>query len=163
MRNIKYKIVKLDEINGQIIVRPEGYDLVAIDLPVDSDGLVPEGDELNNYIQGFLPYYHLDRKNQLINGIKNIDAINKLVEPEPEILVVEEQEPELTEDEKLAVFVEERNKRLLSSDWVELPSVRKLHTAEWAAAWDEYRQALRDMLQNPIDLNAPVYPIPPEE
>ena len=38
-----------------------------------------------------------------------------------------------------------RDDFLRSSDWVELPSVRANKSAEWCTAWDNYRQALRDI------------------
>lgn len=38
-----------------------------------------------------------------------------------------------------------RNDLLKESDWTELPSVRAIRSAEWATAWDTYRQQLRDM------------------
>ncbi len=38
-----------------------------------------------------------------------------------------------------------RNELLKESDWTELPSVRAIRSAEWATAWDTYRQQLRDM------------------
>lgn len=38
-----------------------------------------------------------------------------------------------------------RDVLLKECDWTELPSVRAQHTTEWATAWDNYRQALRDI------------------
>lgn len=42
----------------------------------------------------------------------------------------------------------ERDQFLAESDWTELPSVRANRSAEWAAEWDTYRQALRDITDN---------------
>lgn len=42
----------------------------------------------------------------------------------------------------------ERDRFLTESDWVELPSVRKNRSEEWATEWDQYRQALRDITDN---------------
>lgn len=42
----------------------------------------------------------------------------------------------------------ERDQFLAESDWTELPSVRTSRSAEWAAEWDNYRQALRDITDN---------------
>jgi Phage tail assembly chaperone protein len=39
----------------------------------------------------------------------------------------------------------DRDLMLANTDWVELPSVRALHDAQWAQNWDTYRQALRDI------------------
>lgn len=40
---------------------------------------------------------------------------------------------------------QKRDELLKESDWTEFPSVRKNKTFEWCTAWDEYRQALRDI------------------
>jgi hypothetical protein len=50
----------------------------------------------------------------------------------------------------------ERNSRLSSSDWTQVPdsSVDK-------SAWAIYRQALRDLPQNTTDPLNPVWPVPP--
>ena len=42
----------------------------------------------------------------------------------------------------------ERDQFLAESDWTELPSVKANRSAEWAADWDTYRQALRDITDN---------------
>jgi hypothetical protein len=55
----------------------------------------------------------------------------------------------------------ERARRIAVTDWTELPSVRALHGAQWAAAWDGYRQALRD-ITGQSDPNAIQWPDPPE-
>jgi hypothetical protein len=164
---IKYKIIKLDEVYGQIVVRPEGFDPMCIDLPIDTDGVIPEGEALHAYIDGFLPYYFIERKDKLAAGIKNVDSIKALVEPEesndlitPENGGVLENKPELSDDEKMAWIIEERNKRLDACDWTQLPDVIALHDEAWLANWRTYRQALRDMPLT-IDINNPVYPVPP--
>jgi len=41
-----------------------------------------------------------------------------------------------------------RNSLLMSTDWVEFPSVRANKSAEWGTAWDNYRQQLRDITNN---------------
>lgn len=38
-----------------------------------------------------------------------------------------------------------RNQLLLTTDYVELPSIRETKSEEWKAAWDSYRQQLRDI------------------
>lgn len=71
---------------------------------------------------------------------------------------------ELTYEQKLARVITERNRRLAITDWTELPSVVSLNGAEWSLAWQEYRQALRDMPNNPnnpIDVDNPIFPVPP--
>lgn len=39
----------------------------------------------------------------------------------------------------------QRNQLLGECDWVELPSIRSQRSVEWAAAWDQYRTALRNI------------------
>lgn len=56
---------------------------------------------------------------------------------------------------------QERDRRIAASDWTELPSVRALHSAQWAAAWDVYRQALRDITEQ-LDPHTIEWPEPPE-
>lgn len=71
---------------------------------------------------------------------------------------------ELSYEQKLAIILTERNKRLSLTDWTELPSVVSLNGIEWSQAWQVYRQALRDMPNdpnNPINVDNPIYPIPP--
>lgn len=50
----------------------------------------------------------------------------------------------------------ERNARLASSDWTQLPDVKL--SKDQAAAWKAYRQALRDL---PLE-GKPAWPKPPE-
>lgn len=64
--------------------------------------------------------------------------------------VVDFTQEELAESAQSA-WVQLRNERdqfLAESDWTELPSVRANRSAEWAAEWDTYRQALRDITDN---------------
>lgn len=78
-----YKIVHVDPINAQIVVEfllIDGY-RVAIDLPIDDNGEVPTGNNLDNYVKGFLPYYLVERKVKLSSGITNIDQLMQYVEP----------------------------------------------------------------------------------
>ena len=66
--------------------------------------------------------------------------------------------------EKLSLVRQERNKRLLASDWTQAGDVKALHTAEWVASWEGYRQALRDMPAELTTSNIDMvtYPIPPQ-
>lgn len=54
---------------------------------------------------------------------------------------------------------EERNKKLLLSDWTQLP-VNPL-TAEQKVLWETYRQELRDLPDNTIDIDNVIWPTPP--
>jgi hypothetical protein len=66
----------------------------------------------------------------------------------------------LTDEQKLLLIIDERNKRLSACDWTQLPDVAAVHTIEWLGAWVVYRQALRD-LPATVDVNNPAFPIPP--
>ena len=70
------------------------------------------------------------------------------------------QDPNLTQEAKLAWILEERDARLTACDWTQLPDVVALHDETWLTNWRTYRQALRDL---PLTLNidSPVFPVPP--
>ena len=78
---MNYKIIKFDEQLGRITVLPEGFDPIDIDLPLNENNEVYEGEQLQQYITGFLPIYHVDRMNALLFGITNAESIRNLVEP----------------------------------------------------------------------------------
>jgi hypothetical protein len=50
----------------------------------------------------------------------------------------------------------------LASDFTQLQDVMLLNGEELTNQWKVYRQALRDMINNDLDLNNPVFPIPPQ-
>lgn len=52
-----------------------------------------------------------------------------------------------------------RNKLLVDSDWTQLPDVPL--TDDQKLAWQNYRQSLRDMTDQPEWPNDPVWPVPP--
>jgi hypothetical protein len=59
---------------------------------------------------------------------------------------LEEAVPLLTPQEAMANVRSERNKRLVESDWTQLPDVNL--SAAKKAQWAVYRQALRDITDN---------------
>ena len=61
-----------------------------------------------------------------------------------------------TQESEWALVRAERDKRLLSCDWTQLPDV-PLATKE---AWATYRQALRDITEQPDPFNI-TWPVPP--
>jgi hypothetical protein len=69
-------------------------------------------------------------------------------------------DPNLTQEQRLAWIIEERDARLTACDWTQLPDVIVLHDETWLTNWRTYRQALRDL---PLTLNidTPVFPVPP--
>jgi hypothetical protein len=52
---------------------------------------------------------------------------------------------ELRIDEPYAVLREVRDWYLRESDWTQSADIRAIRGAEWCAAWDAYRQELRDL------------------
>jgi hypothetical protein len=61
-----------------------------------------------------------------------------------EVTAMGEQEIEAVNNAALESAKSIQRNLLALSDWTELPSVQVKHTAEWIAAWAEYRTLLRD-------------------
>jgi hypothetical protein len=57
---------------------------------------------------------------------------------------------ELEADEPMRVLREIRDWYLQNSDWTQMQDLRALRGAEWCAAWDTYRQQLRDFPSSDI-------------
>jgi hypothetical protein len=69
--------------------------------------------------------------------------------------------PAPTPEELAAQATAKRNQLLAESDWTQLPDARAAMGAEKAAEWDAYRQALRDITDQPgypAEINWPVKP-----
>jgi hypothetical protein len=82
-----YKVLEFNKNSGQLIVEfATGLTPLAIDIPI-KDGLFIEGNELDEYVQGFIPTWHLERQAQLNAGIPNASAIEQLV-PQTEQVVL---------------------------------------------------------------------------
>jgi hypothetical protein len=64
---------------------------------------------------------------------------------------------EIREREALVLLRDERNARLIGSDWTQLPDV-----SVDKEAWALYRQQLRDMTDNIVDPFNPVWPKEPQ-
>jgi len=58
---------------------------------------------------------------------------------------------QLEADEPMRVVRDVRNYLLQHSDWTQGADIRTLRGAEWCAAWDSYRQALRDITETNIN------------
>lgn len=70
-----------------------------------------------------------------------------------------------TYDEKYNAMLIERDKRLLASDYTQLPDVIDLHNQSWLDQWVDYRQQLRDLPNNvnPENIDNIPWPVPPAE
>jgi hypothetical protein len=75
--------------------------------------------------------------------------------PSEEALIVEREEREL--EKKKSLIKAQRNQLLLKTDWTQLPDV-PLDTKE---IWAEYRQALRDVTDQPTFPHSVVWPTTP--
>jgi hypothetical protein len=81
-----YKIVNFIADEGKIeIIYSEQFAPLAIDVPLNDDGLFITGQELDTYIQGFIPTWHLERIAKLNAGIPNAAELMALVEAAPAI------------------------------------------------------------------------------
>jgi hypothetical protein len=84
---MEFKIVSFNPATAQIVVEV-GDMRLALDLPVDDDGYVPEGDALETYVMGFIPPEVLRRQRVLAQhgGVRNAESIQRLVTaPAPQI------------------------------------------------------------------------------
>lgn len=74
-----YKIINFDEFTGQLVVEyAVGMSPLVIDVPIEN-GLYITGKKLEDYIDGFIPAWHIERMNQINNGIANKDELKALV------------------------------------------------------------------------------------
>ena len=77
-----YKIIHFDKTIGSIVVEfSKELAPVAIDIPINDAGNYITGEELDQYVQGFIPTWFLDRKAKIANGIPNESVIESLVQP----------------------------------------------------------------------------------
>ena len=90
----QYKVVNFDEKIGQLIVEfAAEIAPLAIDVPI-KDGLYIVGDELDAYIQGFIPTWHIERQTIIGLGVQNKDVLKGLVEQTADVDVSENLTPE---------------------------------------------------------------------
>ena len=80
---MNYKIVRFDEITGQLIVEyAVGMAPLSIDVPIEN-GLYITGEKLESYIAGFIPTWHIERMAQINAGIPNKDELKALAQEAP--------------------------------------------------------------------------------
>lgn len=80
-----YKVTKFNKISGSLtVVFDEKMAPLNIDIPLNDDGNYIMGDELDLYIKGFIPTWHLERINKISAGIPNESDIEALVEQSTE-------------------------------------------------------------------------------
>jgi hypothetical protein len=69
---MEYKIIKFDKQTGQIIIQYADLAPIAIDIPLNEvTNEYLTGEEFNQYINGFIPTWHIERKEKISAGISN--------------------------------------------------------------------------------------------
>jgi hypothetical protein len=92
-----YKILSFIESSGQLEIDfAQGLSPLCIDIPI-KDGLYITGEELDTYIQGFIPTWHLERQAQINQGVANVAELQALAEQPttvelPTVLTPEQQQ-----------------------------------------------------------------------
>lgn len=95
-----YKVLNFDEGAGQLIIEfAENMAPLAIDVPI-KDGLYITGEELDTYIKGFIPTWHLERQAQIQAGVANADQLKALAPVEAT------QQSNTTEPENLQMWAD---------------------------------------------------------
>lgn len=77
---LNYTIRGFDEQTGSITVEFHDVGTWNLDLPIEN-GMYPEGEAFEKFIQGFYPSWVIERRNTIKNGIPNANSIAALVEP----------------------------------------------------------------------------------
>lgn len=98
-----HKIIGFSAEAGQVAIRySDSAPPIAVDLPINDEGLFPIGDELHSYLSGFIPFVDTRRKDALAAGVANAHAIEALVVHEEPVL------PQETEPSPEAIEAAER-------------------------------------------------------
>lgn len=69
----------------------------------------------------------------------------------------------VTDDIKVGFIKDEIKGRLSASDWTQLPDVLDFYGVTFVAEWTNYRNELRRIDINVIDLENPLLPTPPDD
>jgi hypothetical protein len=78
---MNYKIINFLASEGKIEVEYDANQApLFIDVPLNENGLFITGQELDTFIQGFIPVWHLERLEKLKNGVDNANDILSLVQ-----------------------------------------------------------------------------------
>jgi len=131
---MEIKIIRYIPETAQVVIMFDDgkyYPDIAVDLPIDETGRIPEGRDLINFLEGFLPN---DERRKQIEATGVVNAHTITVHPISEIKLQFSLEAEIrgTRDQKLQI-----------TDWTQLADATI--TEHEKLMWAEYRQALRDI------------------
>jgi len=77
---LTYKVLNFNENTGQLVIEyAQGLAPLSVDVPIQN-GLYITGEELDTYVKGFIPTWHLERQAQITAGVANANELQALVE-----------------------------------------------------------------------------------
>jgi hypothetical protein len=75
-----YKVLSFNETTGQLTIEfAKELAPLTVDVPIEN-GLYIAGEALDNYVQGFIPTWFIERQTQINAGISNVEVLKALVE-----------------------------------------------------------------------------------
>lgn len=146
-------MVYCNVINNEIVSAPR---------PLPTDITEETAIQNNWYPVVFLNMpHHLDAEcnivTQLIELQLGLDG--ELVKAWYEVVNKSPEQIQTTSQTLLTILRQERNKKLLETDWTQLPNAYNLTESD-KVLWETYRQELRDFTST-VDLSNIVWPVPP--
>ena len=110
-----YKIIGFDKTSGVLTISfADNMAPIGIDVPLDDAGLYITGQELDTYVQGFIPTWHLERINKISAGIANESEIEALVEVLPTVEQTVTSEQQTQTDENIAMWTQLEQERQIA-------------------------------------------------
>lgn len=140
---VHYDVVNFDPSNGVLEVYiHELESKLSIEVPIENNQFII-GDNLLQYIAGFIPTHSIQRKKQLDN-VTNINDFKQFINKT-------NNRASLAKSIRLL-----RDAELTKSDWTVLPDTKI--TEKQLEIFKKYRQELRDVPQQPSFPNSIVWP-----
>jgi hypothetical protein len=129
---VHYDVVNFDPENGVLeLYIHELESKISIEIPIENDRFI-EGNDLLEYIAGFIPVHAIQRKKQL-KTVKNADGFKQFIN-------------KINNEESLSKSIRAlRDLELTKSDWTVLPDTG--FTEKQVEIFKKYRQQLRDIPQ----------------
>lgn len=95
----EYKITFFSETEAKITVKYKNEFYFSLDLPIDKEGNIPTGENLDKYIKSYVPTWAFERKEKLKQGLKQdqVQYINSILQIEE--TVTTNQNEQLLEEE----------------------------------------------------------------